>query len=179
MKRKDLGREALMLLCHGFTYGAIGSFFGLSRQRIQQALSPPPHVRRTLLRRTEGYCEGCRASIGTPGHVHHISNQGDSYNSIANLRLLCASCHSKEHPSSLPKPQKKEKPLRPTPTMNGSGLKQTIERIGMNQTKFAKELGVTQAAVSRWINDKGRIRPVMAIHIRRTAKEIMDKREVA
>ncbi len=90
--------EALQLRLQGFTYQAIGTQLGISRQRIQQLLAPPPAIRTIVVNAASGTCAGCGLLVGRSGHVHHKgSTNGDSFNDLANLELLCISCHRLTH----------------------------------------------------------------------------------
>ena len=79
------------------TYQQIGDDLGISRQRVQQLIAPPNHIRIRVVRTAQGKCEDCGVQVGHSGHVHHISNPEEDYNDIANLRLLCLSCHMRSH----------------------------------------------------------------------------------
>lgn len=91
-------RDMLALRLEGETYEAIGLKAHISRQRVQQLLSPPKSVREKIIKRYVGRCAVCRIRTGRSGHVHHIgSKDGDEYNDLANLELLCLSCHRIKH----------------------------------------------------------------------------------
>lgn len=75
---------------------------------------PPDWERRRMLafERASGRCESCGLPAGriAPGedgwrvrsaHVHHVRpiSRGGRHG-LANLRLLCAKCHSAEHPEN-------------------------------------------------------------------------------
>ncbi len=81
----------------GLTYEQIGKMFGVSRQRIQQVISPPPYIRNIVVEQAYGKCQECGIVVNGSGHVHHGSCMGEDYNDIENLRLLCISCHRIEH----------------------------------------------------------------------------------
>lgn len=91
--------QAMSLRLRGLTYAEIGKEFGISRQRIQQLLSPPPAIERFIKNRAQGKCENC--GLDSPkGHIHHRTATGttsEDYNDIPNLQLLCASCHRLAH----------------------------------------------------------------------------------
>jgi len=90
--------EMLHLRMAGLTYGAIAARAGLSRQRIQQLLAPPPAIRQLIVDRSKGRCTGCNLDVGESGSVHHQGTQdGDRYNDVANLTLLCNRCHLAAH----------------------------------------------------------------------------------
>ena len=90
-------KEVLRLRLDGETYQSIADKTEVSRQRIQQILSPPAAIRKLIVARAEGRCQGCGIKVGKSGHVHHIGNTGEDYHDIDNLKLLCISCHRKAH----------------------------------------------------------------------------------
>lgn len=88
----------LHLKLSGFTYAAIGRRAGITRQRVQQILSPPKGIRDHVIQKYAGHCKTCGLHVGNAGHVHHRgSNDGDSWNDVENLELLCLSCHRRLH----------------------------------------------------------------------------------
>ncbi len=91
--------DALKLRLDGQTYRQIGTALGVSRQRIQQILSPPTAVRNMVVERAGGLCQDCGVGVGYSGHVHHKYGAEENYNDLFNLQLLCLSCHRKAHPS--------------------------------------------------------------------------------
>lgn len=95
-KRKD----ALKMRLSGMSYNAIGESLGISRQRIQQLLSPPKHIRDIVLNRAGGRCQNCGLIIGRSGHIHHQGSKEEDYNDVGNLQLLCITCHRKAHNES-------------------------------------------------------------------------------
>ena len=60
--------------------------------------------------------------------------------------------------------------------MDPAELKSIMESLGDNQKKFAHRIGVSETAVSLWLQGKRTMHPIFAIHIRRLAKK---KRAVA
>ena len=92
--------EALTLRLKGLPYSHIAERLGISRQRVQQVLAPPPRVRFQVLILARGLCAVCGVFVGQTGHVHHRGASGsvcDEYNDPENLQLLCLSCHRKAH----------------------------------------------------------------------------------
>ena len=81
----------------GLTYAQIARKLGISRQRVQQLISPPPYVRKLVIDKASGECEICGLRVNGSGHVHHKSCKGEDYNDVENLQLLCISCHRKQH----------------------------------------------------------------------------------
>ena len=92
-----------MLRLEGRTYKYISNIAGISRQRVQQLLSPPPQIRNFIVEKYKGYCADCGLYVGRSGHVHHDNSDNEDYNDIEKLELLCISCHRKAHkiPSKL------------------------------------------------------------------------------
>ena len=89
-------REMLQLKLTGLTYRAIGIKAGVSRQYIQQVLSPPKAVRLHIIAKYKGLCAQCGIDIGASGHVHHKGGNGDTWDDLDNLELLCRECHVAE-----------------------------------------------------------------------------------
>ena len=87
----------LKLRLDGLTYRDIANRAGISRQRVQQLLSPPPKIRQFVLDKYDDRCNRCGVYVGYSGHVHHNGDNPETYNDINNLELLCLSCHRKAH----------------------------------------------------------------------------------
>jgi hypothetical protein len=88
----------LELKFEGYTYQQIAKKAGLSRQRIQQLLSPPQPIRNFVVTKYKGHCADCGSFVGNSGHIHHNNPYGeDRYDDLENLTLLCISCHGKSH----------------------------------------------------------------------------------
>lgn len=88
----------VMLRLEGRTYQYIADKVGVSRQRIQQLLSPPKAIRDYVVRKYDGYCSKCGIYVGSSGHIHHEGANGEEdYNDIENLQLLCIACHRGKH----------------------------------------------------------------------------------
>ena len=97
MNRYD---EILELRLAGLSFAEISRRVGVSRQRVQQILAPPKPIRDQVIARAEGRCQECGIEVGASGHVHHGSPEhrdGDWYNQIERLILLCVSCHKRVH----------------------------------------------------------------------------------
>ena len=92
---------ALQLRFEGRTYEEIGKVLRVSRQRVQQILSPSNELRALVLLRAKCRCEDCGISGTTTRlHIHHRKATGlavDTYNELENLCSLCMSCHRKAH----------------------------------------------------------------------------------
>ena len=93
---KDL---ALRMKRNGMTYQQIGDYFKVSRQRVQQAISPPFAVKLALIRRSGNKCQDCGIFLGGHGDIHHEGGSDCDYNDIDNLVHLCTSCHVRRHGS--------------------------------------------------------------------------------
>jgi uncharacterized protein YlaI len=88
------------MLLDGNTYQKIGDEFGISRQRVEQLLSPPKTILLAVKERAKGRCEDCGIILATGGHLHHINNdtiKADQFNDTANIEYLCQSCHHRIH----------------------------------------------------------------------------------
>jgi len=144
----------------GFSYGQIDKVFGISRQRVQQIiggydklninLSYSPNgyyatIKQLVLERDKYECQKCSAMDKLI--AHHID--GDNHNNkLSNLITLCNRCHLALH--------------RP-PTID-IDVKKIRESMPMTQRQFAKHLGVSESAVSRWEHG-----------IRHVSQEVFDK----
>ena len=60
-------------------------------------------------------------------------------------------------------------------SMKGAELRQILKQLEMSQNDFAEKAGVNQSSISRWLNEKTQMHPVMAKHLRRTAEELLEK----
>ena len=91
--------ELLRRRLDGLTYAQIGLEAGISRQRVQKLLQPPPLVRLALSDKYEDKCADCGIDLQYRGHAHHVgANDGvEDYNDLPNLVLLCISCHRLAH----------------------------------------------------------------------------------
>ena len=89
----------LIMRLDGHTYQEVADKAGVSRQRVQQILSPPPLVRNLVYERADRRCQSCGVLVGKSGHVHHTGNNDgeEDYNDADNLQLLCLSCHRGAH----------------------------------------------------------------------------------
>ena len=92
----------LRMRLDGLSYQAIATQAGISRQRVQQLLSPQKAVRDFVIKQADGKCQICGIKVNHSGHVHHKACDIDeNYNDIEQLQLLCLSCHRKSHHDSL------------------------------------------------------------------------------
>ena len=88
------------MLLDGMTYGQIGKHYGVTRQRVQQLLSPPYYIRQQVEKRSNGRCEDCGIIVQSRGQLHHRLGDLTELNSLDDLqgvRYLCASCHRRHH----------------------------------------------------------------------------------
>lgn len=95
VRNKEQQRLALELRTKGLTYSEIGGQLGISRQRVQQIVSPSLGIFDVVKRLANGRCADCGVELGR-GHIHHIKNEDiepDLYNHPDNLAYLCAACH--------------------------------------------------------------------------------------
>ena len=87
----------IQLRLDGYSYAEIATRTGLSRQRIQQIVSPPPYVRQLIVAKFAGLCARCGLIVGKSGHVHHKDGAQEDFNDVDNLELLCRGCHRRAH----------------------------------------------------------------------------------
>lgn len=134
--------EMLHLRLEGLTYQEIAVRAGISRQRVQQLLSPPTAVRNYVVEKYGGKCKSCGIYVGTSGHVHHTdSSVLEDYNDMDNLELLCLGCHRRAHINE---------PLSmPTPIDRGPELLEEVKRI-------QKERKLTDTQISELLDYKDR-----------------------
>lgn len=87
----------LRLKLEGHTYQYIATEAGVSRQRIQQLLSPPVAIRNQVIKKHHGKCANCGLLVGIKGDIHHKGAEEETYDDLMSLELLCKSCHRIEH----------------------------------------------------------------------------------
>ena len=150
----------LMLRLSGQTYQAIADQAGISRQRVQQILSPPRVIRDIIVKKYGGRCALCGVEIGISGHVHHKGGNGeDNYQDIDNLLLLCTSCHILQHSK-----QPSQKTIAKRATNHSANVKYMREKLDLERAELAEILGVDTSTVGRW--ERGDQRPRVA-HLRK------------
>jgi hypothetical protein len=148
---------ALFLRLRGNTYAEIAHVLGVSRQYVQQTISPPNAVRGAI--RARGACEGCGIPLRS-GHVHHRATDvpADAYNAEANLALLCKSCHRRAHGD----PILREKRRRRTPeelaeSHRSRGYRLGATRLGIPVEEYRahRENGERWCgSCSRWVPEQ-------------------------
>ena len=105
-QEKDID-NMLRLKMQGYSYGAIGALYGISRQRVHQLISGYHRnnqglhgngwyrrIQEQVFRRDGHVCQKC----GSRGNLvaHHI-NGDDHDNALGNLITLCNRCHLDLH----------------------------------------------------------------------------------
>ena len=97
----DARTRALALRLDGQSCITIARTLGLSRQRVQQMLTPPAAIRDHVIRAAKGRCAGCGIICGRHGQTHDTRTTGtmacDEYDDLAVLEWRCASCHRGVH----------------------------------------------------------------------------------
>lgn len=96
-KRKLNKEQMLEMRLNGATYQMIADKAGVTRQRVQQLIGPPAHIRNLVVRQARAACQECHILCGSSGHVHHTGNLAEDYNDTDNLVFLCPSCHMRAH----------------------------------------------------------------------------------
>ena len=141
-------KKLLQLRLEGMTYQAIATEVGVSRQRIQQLLSPPTSIREFVVNKFSGRCNRCGIIVGLSGHVHHKGDLNEeSYSDINSLELLCLGCHRKTHKST-PKQSKKVKSIPRGERMLRVNYHLTEKQI-IALKKLAKKSGLSVAELIR------------------------------
>jgi hypothetical protein len=87
--------EIIRLKQQGKSYRVIGLLAGVSRQRIQQILSPSQDTKNKLVRYAKGKCSKCGKYIGSSGQAHHRKYKVSD--NLHDFDYLCTSCHIREH----------------------------------------------------------------------------------
>ena len=102
-KKTDRNRRMTSLREKGFSYGAIGKVFNISRQRVHQLLSGYvklqtgnnkfvgwyKKIHQSVLWRDNHTCQKC----GRRGELVHHLDSNDTHNNPTNLITLCRKCH--------------------------------------------------------------------------------------
>ncbi len=155
----------------GQTYQAIASQAGISRQRVQQLLSPPKVIRDIVIHKYDGKCALCGVEVGVSGNVHHEEGNGeDNYQEINNLLLLCVSCHILKH-NKTPNVDVRAKRATSRVRNKDINIREALDKLDLERGELAEILGVGIDTVGRWI--RGDQRPRVA-HLRKI-KELLEK----
>jgi DNA-binding transcriptional regulator YiaG len=168
----------MQLRLAGLSYAKIAKRAGISPQRVQQILSPPPAVMRFVRDRAQQICESCGLDIHDAGHVHHKGCKGlqaDTYQDIENLQYLCVSCHTIAH-SITRNLETLNLEIPIDPPMTPEELRSIREQTGLGPVAFARCLGVAYSTLWRWENDEAKITPAMERLIRMTAAQYRKQR---
>ena len=100
---KERNEQIKRLRDKGFSYGAIGKTYGISRQRVQQILSGYQRLYgylwyyqlcKAIWARDNYTCQQCGAIKKLL--VHH-RDKNNTNNELSNLLTLCQSCHLELH----------------------------------------------------------------------------------
>jgi len=94
--RGELAEKLARLKRQGLTYAEIGELYHMSRQRVQQIVSPPPEIANEVRRRSNSKCENCKIEL-QDGDIHHKSWDVAQPNALENLQYLCVACHMLLH----------------------------------------------------------------------------------
>jgi len=92
-------KEILQDRLDGESYAEIGRKYNLSRQWVQQLLSPHAEIRNYVIEKYHNRCASCGILLNKGGNIHHKNTDYESYNDIENLEYLCVSCHRRKHRS--------------------------------------------------------------------------------
>ncbi len=97
MKNIKRYNEILNMKLEGRSYADISKIMGISRQRVQQILSPPHDIYEIVAINAKGKCQTCGLWLGKSGHIHHTEGADNDYSNPQHLQYLCVSCHRKTH----------------------------------------------------------------------------------
>ena len=168
--------EVRDMVLDGNTYAEIARRCGVSRQRVQQIISPPRHIMAKVKERAQGRCEDCGILIHKGAHLHHVN--GDKidpvkFNGIENIKYLCLGCHRKEHRQHDKKCPQCQKIFYGSSTYCSPecralyralsrsqtvyNIKSLRESLKLTQEELAKQLIVTVSTVQKW--EIGRNKP--------------------
>jgi len=92
----EIRKRALGLWLQGNTFTRVAQAMGVSRQRVQQLLCPPPLLRQVVYTLARGKCQECGILVGRNGH-YHSEPSGDYDDFTKPLKLLCLTCHRPKH----------------------------------------------------------------------------------
>jgi hypothetical protein len=81
----------------GMTYAAIAVEMGVTRQRVQNLVSPTDKEKREIIKGAGGKCSRCRSSEKL--HIHH-----NDYSDDPEIEVLCVACHRRAEKKP-PKPK--------------------------------------------------------------------------
>jgi DNA-binding transcriptional regulator YiaG len=140
--------DLIALRLNGATYLEIAKRYSVSRQYIQQLISPPKDIRDFIVKKYNGLCRKCGIHVGVSGHVHHKGTTSEDYNDIENLELLCVTCHRLVHHHDI---------SDGVSMITGSEIKEVRKSLGITQGEMARKLKVDPMTVSRW--ERGEQRP--------------------
>jgi hypothetical protein len=92
-KRTIRYRQTISLWCWGYSYAAIASILGCTRQWCQQQIAPSVGMKRAVRARAQNRCEHCGIrEKSARHHIHHV-NRTIPHSEFSNLVPLCVSCH--------------------------------------------------------------------------------------
>ena len=94
--RSEVAEKMARLKRQGLTYAEIGELYRMSRQRVQQVVSPPPEIANEVRKRANSRCENCKLEL-QDGDIHHKDWNVPEPNSLDNLSYLCVACHMLVH----------------------------------------------------------------------------------
>lgn len=95
-KNPAIRQRALGMWLKGMTFAAIGQQMGVTRQRVQQVLCPPPDLRKETYDQADGKCQVCGVHLGHNGQ-YHSTDDGPIDDFTQPLTLLCLACHRLKH----------------------------------------------------------------------------------
>lgn len=91
-KNIETRQRALGMWLTGMTFTDIAKEMGVSRQWVQEMLTPPPALRKATYARAQGKCQVCGMHLGRNAH-YHSEPTGPIEDFSKPLVMLCCACH--------------------------------------------------------------------------------------
>jgi len=141
----------------GVAQSVIARMYGLSRQRVEQLLSPERQAARGVLHGAiasgavtrPAACSVCGKN-NRPVHGHH-----EDYSKPLEVIWLCGHCHGKRHADQRPRKERPGVQIDPTLPGNLSEVMAALARRGHSKrTKAQRSAAARKAVNARWAKAK-------------------------
>ena len=77
-QKRTLSKAELQAMrIEGDSYATIAQAADISRQRVQQLIAPPKHVRDLIVKRFNSNCNNCGLNVHDSGHLHHPEDESN------------------------------------------------------------------------------------------------------